>query len=290
VIKATSSIEGPPLSVDATVSGLAIYLDTFAVIDLAKGNPSRRKKFIAALHSGADLLFSVSTAVELSGPKQRSLDAVRLFLDEVGPHWFPVELDAFEVVKRELSGASPAESCLSKQFMDDFFRVQMMDYSPASGMIINLAQDFFRLGRVVDWVGPQCDLIRRRSADMDDALIKRIRAYRIEFDRNPSWLDQKFPIQPFNSAMPATFAYVSLVRNLIVEEKSFRLKENDGLDFCHAVIASAFASIATLDKHWKRRVERLPKPNRLARIYYGPELDKMVTDIERYMIEANLPL
>jgi hypothetical protein len=35
-----------------------------------------------------------------------------------------------------------------------------------------------------------------------------------------------------------------------------------------------------IDKQWKRRVEGLPKPNKLARIYYQPELDKMVTDIE----------
>jgi hypothetical protein len=44
--------------------------------------------------------------------------------------------------------------------------------------------------------------------------------------------------------------------------------------------ASAFSSFAALDKHWKRRVEALPKPNGLARIYYQSELDKMVTDIE----------
>jgi hypothetical protein len=56
------------------------------------------------------------------------------------------------------------------------------------------------------------------------------------------------------------------------------LKKGDGSDFCHAVMASAFATAATLDKHWKRRVEGLPKPNQLARIYYQPELDKMVAD------------
>jgi len=283
MIKATSSINGPPLSVNATVSGLAIYLDTFAVIDLAEGDYSRRKRFIDALHSGADLLFSVSTAAELSGSQRQSLEAVRIFLDDVGPHWFPVELDAFEVVKREEGGASAAASCLSKRFINDFFAIQVRDYTPRPGMVIDLAQDFFRLGSVMDWVGPQRESIRKGLADLDDALIQGICAYRDEFERNPSWLDQKFPILPFNSARPATFAYVNLVRNLIVEANSYRLKRNDGLDFCHAVIATAFASVATLDKHWKRRVERLPKPNGLAHVYYGPELDKMVTDIERYM-------
>jgi hypothetical protein len=27
----------------------------------------------------------------------------------------------------------------------------------------------------------------------------------------------------------------------------------------------------------------LPRPNKLARIYYGPELDRMVRDIERHL-------
>jgi hypothetical protein len=64
---------------------------------------------------------------------------------------------------------------------------------------------------------------------------------------------------------------------------------NDGIDFGQAVIGTAYASVATLDKHWKRRVDKiLPKPNRLAKIYYQPELDKMVRDIERFLDNASL--
>jgi hypothetical protein len=37
---------------------------------------------------------------------------------------------------------------------------------------------------------------------------------------------------------------------------------------------------AALDKEWKRRVERLPKPNNVPRIFYEPELPEMVTAIE----------
>jgi hypothetical protein len=86
--------------------------------------------------------------------------------------------------------------------------------------------------------------------------------------------------------MPATFTYVHLVRNLVINAKAQRLKEGDGVDFCHAVMATAFSSVATLDKHWKRRIESLPKPNGLARIYYGAELDRMVTDIESWLKQS----
>ncbi len=62
------------------------------------------------------------------------------------------------------------------------------------------------------------------------------------------------------------------------------MKPGDGLDFCHAVMASSFASFATLDKRWKRRVVNLPTQHGLARIYSGQaELDQMVTDVQSWL-------
>ncbi len=289
MIRARSGIDGPPLIFTATVSGLAIYLDNFALISLAKGDPLRRKRFVDAVHTGADLLFSVTNAAELTGPQGRSLDAVRTFLDDVGPHWFPVELDPFEVANRELRHVDPVENCVSRDFMKQYFAARTMGYSPNSGKVIDLSEDSFRLGAVLDWLGPQRESIRKGTATLDAALIKKISEYRAKLERDPLWLDHKFPALPFNPSMPATFTYVNLVRTMIVDAKAYKLKKGDGLDFFHAVMASAFASVATLDKHWKRRVENLPKPNGLARIYYQQELDKMVTDIEFWLKPGRAP-
>jgi hypothetical protein len=289
MIRATSHIHGPPVTFDATVSGLAVYLDNWSLIELAKGDSSRRKRFVDAVGTGGDLLFSATNAAELTGPQGQSLDALRTFLDEIGPHWFPVKLDPHAVVNRELEGAGPAESCISTDFMKQYFADRTVGYSPGSGRVIELSEGFFRLGAVLDWVGQQRDSIRESGAALDAALIQKISGYRAEFERNPPWLDHKFPALPFNPSKPATFTYVNLVRTLIVDAKAYRLKKGDGLDFCHAVMASAFASLATLDKHWKWRVEGLPKPNELARIYYQPELDKMVTDIESWLKQGGVP-
>lgn len=283
MIKATSSINGPPLTFNATVSGLAIYLDNFSLISLAKGDPSRRQRFVDAINTGVDLLFSVTNAAELTGPQGQSLEAVRTFLDQVGPHWFPVELDPFEVANREMKGATPPESCFSQDFMKQYFVAQTSDYSPDSGRVIELSEQFFRLGAVLDWVASERDSIREAAAALDNTLINKIGGCRIECERDPRWLDQRFPALPFNPAKPATFTCVNLVRTLLAEARAYQLKKGDGLDFSHAAIGSAFANLATLDKHWKRRVEGLPKPNKLARIYYQPELDKMVADIESWV-------
>lgn len=287
MIRATATIEGPPFTFNVTVSGLAVYLDNWAVIELAKGDPSRRRRFVQTLHSGADLLFSVTNAAELSGPQGNSANFVRSFLDEIGPHWFPVELDPYEVVKREQNGDTSAGHCICERFMKDYFIDQFRECRPASGKIIDLSQDALRLGPVLEWVGPQRDSIRQGSADFDDALIKRIMGYREEYLKKSGWLDEKFPILSFRADMPATFAYIGLIRTLILEStQGYQLKKGDGLDFCHAVMASAFASVAALDKQWQRRVGSLPKPNGLAPIYSGLELDKMVTDIESSVIPA----
>src|SRR5713226_2787256 len=117
MIQVTASRDGSPVTFRATVRGLAIYLDTWAIGKLAEEDPSRRRRFIAALHSGsADLMFSVTNAAELAGPQGKSFDVVKSFLNEVGPNWFPVELDVAAVIQREQSGADPATCCVSEGF------------------------------------------------------------------------------------------------------------------------------------------------------------------------------
>jgi hypothetical protein len=275
MIRATSSIDGPPLTFTAIVSGFAVYLDNWAVNDLAEGDPSRRKRFVDGLCAGGDLIFSVANAAELSGPQGESIETVRTFLDEIGPHWFPVELDVFEVMERERMRKKPDESSISIDFMHAYFRARTNNCKPGSGNVIDLSKDFFSLGAVLDWVGPQRDSIRETSAKFDEVLGKAILDARIKHKQKP------IPDSPFDAAKRATFASINLVKILVLE--SNQMKKGDGLDFCHAVMGSAFASFATLDKNWKRRITSLPKPNGLAHIYGPLELDQMVTDMESWV-------
>lgn len=144
----------------------------------------------------------------------------------------------------------------------------------------NISAEFFCLGPIMDWLAPQRDSIAKGKTDLDDKLIRNIKEHRAKYEADPQWLEAAFRALPAYEYPSATFAYNSLIRTLILEIKGYHLKRNDGIDFCQAVIASAFTGFATLDKSWKRRVERLPKPNRLARIYYAQELDSMVADID----------
>jgi hypothetical protein len=104
----------------ASVDGLPVYLDLFAIKELAKGNPARRKRFISLLNRGVEILFSVANAAELSGPQGASFDRMLAFLDEIGPRWFPVEFDPYVCIQRERELSDPLTYCFSERLLKTF--------------------------------------------------------------------------------------------------------------------------------------------------------------------------
>lgn len=273
----------------ASVNGLPVFLDNFAIIDLAEGDPNRRKRFIATLNRGVEVLFSESNAAELSGPQGDSFKTIREFLDEIGTHWFPIEFSPYVCIEREK--AQQALPFFSERLIKTF-TAERLKRSPEikiADLPASLPSDFFRLGLFMDWLAPQRDEIISGKHQMGIRLRDQIMAHWTEYQKNPGWLDARLPELPFRDDRPATFVHTNLLRLLVREAKGWTIMPNDGIDFGQAVIGTAYASIATLDKHWKRRVERiLPKPNRLAKIYYQPQMDKMVRDIERFLDNAAL--
>src|SRR5581483_355012 len=274
----------------ASTNGPTVFLDIFAIKELAKGDPERRRRFIAMLDRGVEVMFSVANAAELSGPQGSSFDKMREFLDEIGPRWFPMEFDPYICLERERDKKDPTTCCFSDRLLKVFTatHIRRSPNIKIEDLPEALPADFFRLGLFMEWLAPQRQNIIEGKAQMGERLKDQILAHRAKYERDASWLEAKFPMLPFRTDCPATFVYINLVRRLILESKSRVLTSNDGIDFGQAVVASAYATVATLDKHWKRRVEILPKPSRLARIYYGQELDQMVRDLERNLDNAAL--
>jgi len=78
----------------AETQGYGVYLDNDSLVDLAKRCEPRRRRFVGALRAKGTLLFSWANAAEIAGPQGDSADAVRAFLDSIGPHWVPLESNA----------------------------------------------------------------------------------------------------------------------------------------------------------------------------------------------------
>jgi hypothetical protein len=148
------------------VEGVAIYLDNFAIIDLAKGDSARRARFVKAIREGgAELLFSVGNAVELVGPEGGSREWVKGLLREFGAHWFPVEVDTNKVCKREETGIRAPDSFVDKEWLNTFFSTQSKSYADA-GKIIPLSGDFFNLDVVIDWLATDKESLVRHNREL----------------------------------------------------------------------------------------------------------------------------
>lgn len=251
-----------------------------------KGTPRFVRGLLPRSTTGADLLFSIANAVEISGSLGSSSQAIKAFLDELGPNWYPLEMSPDEVMKREAAGLLPSKCCLADDLLRAFFRNRTSEHVPGSGMVIDLSGRFFQLGQFVDWLAPQRDHFLSQCKIFDGLLVEKVPLLRAKHKQNPGWLDRVIPQPQFHPSRAATFAYQCFMRDLICD-RAYQVRKGDGMDFCHAVMATAFATFATLDKQWKRRVESLPRPNRIPRIYYEPELRAMIADIESGMGQLN---
>src|SRR5437870_2700367 len=88
--------KGNKLICEADVAGrFSVYLDNDSIIELSKGSPERRQRFVDAIRRGGTLLFSQTNAAEIGGPKGDSSHAVRAFLESIGSDWVPIELNPF---------------------------------------------------------------------------------------------------------------------------------------------------------------------------------------------------
>lgn len=262
----------------AETEGYGIYLDNDSLIDLATRNVTRRKRFVAALQAKATLLFSLANVIEVTGPTY-SAGAVRDFLDSIGPHWVPLELNPWKVAEREVAGPRD-RAVVSPSFMQ-WYSDRRIDNLSQSNRVLDLSREtFFRLGTVVDWMQECRDEIRADATRLDDEVRLTITALRSQYEKDAIWLDRALVPRQFDERLPTTFVLVHLQRLLVKEAKAYQFKKGDGLDFCHAVLGAANGSLITLDKQWRRRVRALPEVEKLARTYYRPEIDKLIAILE----------
>jgi hypothetical protein len=137
-------------------------------------------------------------------------------------------------------GESPEKACIDENFFKSYVADQLRPHTSGCGKVLELSDNFFRLGPILERVGPQRESISRTSAKFDEFLKNKMSVVRDRCKRDLALFDQKFPLISFNAARPACFVYFNLLRAMAVEANS--LKKGDGMDFCHAVIACAFSS------------------------------------------------
>jgi len=260
-----------------SVDRINVYLDNDSLTELARKDDGLRERFLTALHRRGTFLFSWTNVLQVS-----SCSRVQSFLDAIGPHWIPLAMNAWEVSRLEKAGRG-REASVPDTFLKAYFQARASELSPNGSKILDLSDAFFQLGAVIKWsLQKRNDMISWRDRS-DDTLRGIVAAYA----SNPQGLDRDFPAIPFDDRWPVSFVSHHLLRILAHEAKRFHLKYGDGPDFCHAVMAVAHAQVAALDKHWKRRVEQIPPPHRLAQVFYKPQIAELVSRFEALVMEAD---
>ena len=139
------------------------------------------------------------------------------------------------------------------------------------------------------------DISREYDQTMKNHLVK----LRARFKKQPAWLDKGLPAIPFSPAIPARFAFVHLMRDLIIDS-GIQFRAGDAMDIGTRCTLQVPLRILQLSiSSGKDGLKTYPKPNRNPRVYYEPELENMVTDLESALIQLrtspkgamiNLPL
>lgn len=272
--------DGLPVIV-AKLEGVGVYLDNWAIIELGNGDARRRKRFVDSLRSCGSLLFSFTNSIELAEAEGEPATRVRAFLDEIGNHWIPLELNPFKVRDRENGQPGGTSPCVSTVFLETFMKDRLYELSPGGSKLVDLSpESFFKLTSVMTWSNEAKIEIRSGAEAIDATVTSMVAEAYSALQKEPQRLDEILPPLPYSPRLAGTFALHHLIRLVVAELKQRALKTGDGRDLCHAALGAAFGGIAALDKQWKRRVEALPRPHDLARVFYAPELDDMVGILE----------
>jgi hypothetical protein len=266
------------IDVVARIRGVGVYLDNDSLIDIARGDRGRRARFTNAIRQKGSLIFSMASAVDLSGPTLAgTIGDLREFLDGFENAWFPADLNPWALSRRELAGNGDSSPLMSPVFTEAFLKQRAYDLSLDGG---ELPDTFFRVSAVVDWAQQDREDARAGLEKIDRTLIERVQLERELYDNDRSALDRQIPAIRYDERWPATFVLHALLRLLVKEAKGYKLKKGDGLDLCHAVIGTAYASVTTVDREWKRRLTAaIPRGLPTARFFYRPELDRLIETV-----------
>jgi hypothetical protein len=248
----------------------AIYLDHDSLTDIAR-TPARRQRFLDIWARKGELLFSFVNALDLAGPQGDTTRYIRDLLQDLGPHWIPLDMNPWKVVRKE-KGEEPSigSASVSEAFLRPYF--------------LELRDEVTNVGRVVDLIQNDRQNTLADALQLKTAADQMVQTFRAEFIRDEASLERNLPATAYDPARPTTFMLRQLERLVTREARSHTWKPNDGLDFMHAAIASGASDLLLLDRQWKRRVLEVAPPKTYPWVFYRYELDDFLAAFDACVI------
>jgi hypothetical protein len=170
-----------------------IYLDNWALSDFST-EASWRKQFLNLFEDRGTLAVSLMNVVEIASPGKKRSD-LRSFLEEIGPHWFPLTVSPFKVMQAQETGHHPESGCFSEAFLKDpRFLSKLCSGNRSLAHLIDLTE------------GPAG--VALQAADRSSEICKDLSEARIAYSANPKGLDTRWPSLPF-SRKPQCDPYIT---------------------------------------------------------------------------------
>ena len=249
-------------TVDAIPRPPLIYLDHWAFRHLSD-NPFSRKRILGVFRKKGTLLFSWTNVLEVSENSGSSLKAIQSFLNEIGKHWFPVEFNPFEVIRREKEFTSgKTNPCLASGFLEAYYP--------------HISDGLLSLSTVCDLIQDSAfnPVYRQEMENVKEEILRTFYSWRSESLKRDGVSERFDPDSP-------TIYVVERLRYLIQKE-SFKIEANDALDFLHAAVPLAYGDFVLLDKHWADLAQKLKLPPDHVKVYSPKHVEKFLENFERF--------
>ena len=248
-------------TVDAVPRPPLIYLDHWALRHISDDSSSRERVREVFKKKGT-LLFSWANVLEVTANSGASLKAIQSFLNEIGEHWFPVEFNPFEVIRREKS-FTPGDNnpCFASGFLKAYYP-HISDGSLSLSTVCDLTQD--------SEINSAC---RQHLENVKEETKRTLTCWRSEILKNNG-------APHFDPNCPTIYVVEGFRR--LLQKETFNIDENDAIDFLHATVPIAYGDFVLLDKHWADLARKLKLPPNRVKVYPPRHIEEFLENLERF--------
>ena len=208
-------------------------------------------------------MFSWANVLEVAANSGASLDAIQSFLSEIGEQWYPIEWNAFEVIRREEGVTSGNNNpCLASGFLEAYYP--------------HISDGLLSLSTVCDLIQGSAfkPAYRPNMENLKAEILKTFYSWRSES------LKRDDVSEHFDQVRPT--AYVVEGFRQLIQKETFNMDENDALDFLHAAVPIAYGDFVLLDKHWADLAQKLKLPPDRVKVYSPKHVEEFFENLERF--------
>jgi hypothetical protein len=253
------------------VEAPSVYMDMWA-LDLFSKDPALKKRFLDLFKDRGTLLISVMLAMEIGSHTGAERPELRGFLDAIGPHWAPMTIDPFAVIKaQESPGSTPG--CVSTALIND------------AKFSKRLRSGNLSLGSVVDLTRGQDGVLLKAETDQGTkVMVDGVAHHREEYGKDPGYLDRRWRLLPYEADKYMRPIYNAFQRLCVTDGFSF--SDSHARDLFHSVASVGCAHITLLDSHWAEQARKVLRmigaPATFVKIYPKGEVEQFLDDFANY--------